>query len=72
MTARAPLPADPRLAQLKAAQAKAERPIRLEPHLVQLREDTQLSAAQREHKRLVVVQDLAWALINSGAFLFNH
>lgn len=72
VTARAPLPADPRLAELKTALAKVEQPIRLEPRLVQLREDTQLSGAQREHKRLVVVQDLAWALINSSAFLFNH
>lgn len=71
-TARAPLPVDPRFTELKQKLAQAEEPIRLDPHLVQLREDSKMSAAQRENKRLTAVQDLAWALINSSAFLFNH
>ena len=57
---------------MKQSLAKAEEPIRLDPHLVQLREDTQMSNTQNGNKRLTAVQDLAWALINSGAFLFNH
>ena len=36
------------------------------------REDAQASAKQRENKRLTVVQDLTWALVNSAGFLFNH
>jgi hypothetical protein len=71
-TAREPLPADPRFAELRKALATAEEPIRLDSHLVQLREDTHMSARQRNDQRLTVVQDLAWALINSPAFLFNH
>jgi ABC-type uncharacterized transport system YnjBCD substrate-binding protein len=71
-TAREPLPVDPKFTELKKNLATAEDPIRLDPHLVQLREDSKMSAVQRENKRLTAVQDLAWALINSSAFLFNH
>ena len=72
VTAKLPLPVDPKFTELKQSLAKAEEPIRLDPHLVQLREDTLLSGAQRGNKRLTAVQDLTWALINSGSFLFNH
>jgi hypothetical protein len=37
-----------------------------------LREDTHESVGQNQNKRLTVVQDLTWALVNSPAFLFNH
>jgi WD40 repeat protein len=67
-----PLPVDPKFKELTDALARAELPIRLDPHLVQLREDAPVSDKQRDNKRLVVVQDLAWALINSAGFLFNH
>jgi len=67
-----PLPVDPKFTELQQALSKAEEPIRLDPRLVQLREDAVVSAKQMENKRLVVVQDLAWALINSPGFLFNH
>jgi len=67
-----PLPEDPKLAELKKALTKAEEPVRLDPRLVQLREDALTSAKELENKRLVVVQDLTWALINSASFLFNH
>lgn len=72
VTAKTPLPVDPKFTELKQTLARAEEPIRLDPHLVQLREDTQMSNTQNGNKRLTAVQDLAWALINSGAFLFNH
>jgi len=72
VTAKMPLPVDPKFTELTQTLAKAEEPVRLDPHLVQLREDTKMSTAQGENKRLTAVQDLAWALINSGAFLFNH
>jgi hypothetical protein len=44
----------------------------LDPELVQLREAAKDSTVQNEHKRLTVVQDLTWALVNSPGFLFNH
>jgi hypothetical protein len=72
VTAAMPLPVDPKLAELKTALGTAEQPIRLDPVLVQLREDAKASVHQTENKRLTVVQDLAWALINSAGFLFNH
>src|SRR5206468_7142518 len=65
-----PLSADPKFTELQKTLAKAEEPIRLDPYLVQLREDSQASAKQGENKRLTVVQDLTWALINSAGFLF--
>jgi hypothetical protein len=67
-----PLPVDAKFTELQQALSKAEEPIRLDPRLVQLREDAVASAKQMENSRLVVVQDLAWALINSPGFLFNH
>ncbi len=67
-----PLPIDPKFSELQRAQVQAELPIRLDPYLVQLREDARASARQNENRRLTVVQDLAWALINSPGFLFNH
>jgi hypothetical protein len=71
-TASEPLPMDPKLDGLQKALGQAELPIRLDPHLVQLREDVQTSARQAVNKRLVVAQDLTWALVNSPGFLFNH
>ena len=67
-----PLPVDPILVQKQQALAVAEKPIQLDPKLVQLRRDVELSKAQLANKRLTAAQDLAWALINSPAFLFNH
>ena len=42
------------------------------PSSKRLRRDVELSAKQLEKARLTFAQDLAWALINSPAFLFNH
>jgi WD40 repeat protein len=67
-----PLPADPKFTELQTALSNAEKPITLDASLVQMREDVKESGEQRQNKRLTVVQDLAWALINSPAFLFNH
>jgi hypothetical protein len=57
---------------LKAALAKAELPVTIDPQLVQLRADAAMSKLQAADARLTVVQDLAWALMNSPAFLFNR
>ena len=56
----------------RAGVAKAELPIKLDAKLVQIRLDAEQSKAQLANKRLTGVQDLAWALINNPAFLFNH
>jgi hypothetical protein len=69
---RQPRPVDPKLLELRTRLASAEQPVPLDPNLKQLREDVALSAKQLENYRLTAVQDLAWALINSSAFLFNR
>ncbi|MBK8035928.1 MAG: DUF1549 domain-containing protein [Verrucomicrobiaceae bacterium] len=70
--ARQPLPVDPQLIALETKHVNAQNPIVLDPKLIQLRRDSDLSAKQLTNKRLTAAQDLAWALINSPAFLFNH
>jgi hypothetical protein len=70
--ARAPLPPDPRLSELEKLVASAEKPVALDPRLAQLRKDVEMSVMQASQRRLTAVQDIAWALINSPAFLFNH
>ncbi|MCW0220869.1 MAG: DUF1549 domain-containing protein [Prosthecobacter sp.] len=72
VTARKPLPVDPQVVALEAKHADSQTPITLDPKLVQLRRDSALSTQQLGDKRLTAAQDLAWALINSPAFLFNH
>ena len=70
--AKKPLKEDAKLMELKVALASAEKPVPLDPKLVQLRADAAMSAKQVTDKRLTGAQDLAWALINNPAFLFNH
>jgi hypothetical protein len=70
--AKKPLPVDPQLVVLETKHTEAQKPISLDPKLVQLRRDADLSTKQLTNKRLTAAQDLAWALINSPAFLFNH
>lgn len=70
--AKKPLPVDPQLTALEQKLANAERPVVIDPKLLQLRRDAGLSQQQMGQQRLTAAQDLAWALINSPAFLFNH
>jgi hypothetical protein len=70
--AKQPRPVDPKLQQLRDKLAQASQPLPVDPKLALLRNDVQLSAKQLESARLTFAQDLAWALINSPAFLFNH
>jgi hypothetical protein len=67
-----PVPEDPKLTQLKATLAAAEVPVPIDAKLVQLRADAAMSAQQLANKRLTGAQDLAWAIINNPAFLFNR
>jgi WD40 repeat protein len=70
--AQAPVPPDEPLTILKAQIVELEKPTTDDARLVQLRADFATSKQQLLNPRLVVAQDLAWALINSPAFLFNH
>jgi hypothetical protein len=69
---RAPLPTDPKLVSLRRQLEQAKRPVPIDPQLVQLRHDVEMSIGQAASRRLTAAQDIAWALINSPAFLFNH
>ena len=70
--AKRPLPEDPELRALQVALSRAARAIPTDAALVQLRSDVALSRKQLGNRRLTAAQDLAWALINTPAFLFNH
>ena len=71
-SAKKPLPVDEQLVALETKYTTAQKPIQIDPKLVQLRRDAGLSQSQFADSRLTAAQDLAWALINSPAFLFNH
>jgi hypothetical protein len=70
--AKKPLPVDPQLLGLRQTLDLVSKPVPLDTDLVQLRADADQSAKQVENPRLAMVQDLAWSLINSPAFLFNR
>ena len=44
----------------------------LDPEWNRLTKSVATSAEQQKNERLTGIQDLAWALINSPAFLFNR
>jgi WD40 repeat protein/mono/diheme cytochrome c family protein len=69
---RVPLPIDPRLKELRDLLEQAKRPVGPDPGLLALRRDLEISVQQASVRRLTAAQDIAWALINSPAFLFNH
>lgn len=71
-TAQAPVPPDQPLVTLQKEIAELEKPTVDDAKLVQLRADFAASTQQVSNRRLTIAQDLAWALINSPAFLFNH
>ena len=70
--AKKPLPVDEMLVALESKVTDAQLPLVLDPKLLQLRRDAELSKAQIANRRLTAAQDLTWALINSPAFLFNY
>jgi len=67
-----PLPPDPTVVARAADLAEAQTPVADAPAIVRLRSDMAASTRQLADRRLTAVQDLAWALINSPAFFFNH
>jgi hypothetical protein len=67
-----PLPKDPKLTEFETALAAAEKPLGLPPKVTRLRRALSLSEKQLADKRVIGAQDLAWALINTPAFLFNR
>jgi WD40 repeat protein len=67
-----PLPADPKMEELKAALVRTELPVIDDPVLISLRGDVGQSIQQAANRRLTGAQDLTWALINNAAFLFNR
>lgn len=69
---KAPLPTDPRLKELRDQLEAATKPVPPDAKLAQLRADLEMSVKQAVSRRLTAAQDVAWALINSPAFLFNH
>jgi WD40 repeat protein/mono/diheme cytochrome c family protein len=70
--AQRPVPVDARLQELQGTLTEISRPIGEDERVLQLRSDIKMSASQLANPRLTAVQDIAWALINSPAFLFNH
>lgn len=67
-----PLPEDPHLIELKDRLSEAQKPVPPDPQMVRLDRAVTLAESQLKNSRLTTVQDLAWALINSPAFLFNR
>ncbi len=70
--AQLPLPVNPKLVDYQTALTEVSRPIGEDERLIQLRNDAKMSEQQLVNRRLTAAQDVAWALINSPAFLFNH
>jgi hypothetical protein len=70
--AKQPLPEDPQLVALRTKLAEVSQPLPVDPQLARLQRAVELSSGQLQNSRLTTAQDLAWALINSPAFLFNH
>jgi hypothetical protein len=72
VASKAPPPVDPKLQELRSQIEYVQRPVQPDPALVALRRDLEMSVQQAAARRLTAAQDIAWALINSPAFLFNH
>ena len=67
-----PLPIDPHLKKLQENLEYVSQPLAKDNTLAQLERAVTLSTEQLATGRLAGVQDIAWALVNSSAFLFNR
>ena len=65
-------PIDPELKRLREKLARVEKPLGADPKLKLLQRAVHLSDQQLKSRRVTAVHDVAWALINNPAFLFNH
>ena len=70
--AKKPVPEPENLSEARKALADLLALPPVSPRLANLESDVALSASQAAQARLTAAQDLAWALINSRAFLFNY
>ncbi|SFI54784.1 DUF1549 domain-containing protein [Planctomicrobium piriforme] len=70
--AKKPLPDDPHVVELRERLDEYKKPLPPDPQLERLERAARLSEEQLKNNRLTAAQDLAWALINSPAFLFNR
>ena len=70
--AKQPAQLDPKLKQLFDHYNAINKPIPVDPKLAELKRARDLSQTQMGNKRLTAAQDIAWALINNPAFLFNR
>ena len=70
--AKKPRPKDKKLTELEGYLSRANAPLIEDPELTALKRAVELSKKQMTNKRLYGAQDIAWALINNPAFLFNH
>lgn len=70
--AQAPIKVDPEITRLREKLKRVSLPLPEDTRLMQLSADITMSQKQLENSRLTATQDLAWALINSPAFLFNR
>ncbi len=67
-----PRPEDPKLKELREKHAKLVAMPAIDSKRKALEHDLELSKKQLAQHRLTAAQDIAWALINTPAFLFNH
>ena len=70
--AKVPVVVAPEIIKLREKLTRVSQPVPEDSLLVQLNQDVAMSSTQLSNSRLTAAQDLAWALINSPAFLFNH
>lgn len=70
--AQKPRPIDPKLKKLQEDLAYVSLPVPPDARHEELKKAVALSQKQLQNVRRTAVEDLAWALINSPAFLFNH
>ena len=66
------VPMDPVVKQFNDRIALTKKPLGEDPVYAKLKRTAALSQQQLGNKRLTATQDIAWALINTPAFLFNR